>query len=160
MIAKTYKPGGEIDAWCTKCRMDLLHRIIAMNGDKVARVECRTCKGDHNYWKPKNGPVDAKTRTGAARANGTGSPRTPSLSPRRAAAADAERNREQTWSKAVLGQPVTAFKAYRPALAFEEGQLVRHSKFGDGYIVRVIDRQKVEVMFKDGPRTLAQSLEI
>jgi hypothetical protein len=157
MIAKTHKPGVEIDAWCTKCRMDLLHRIIAMDGDKVVRVECLTCRGHHNYRKPKAAPSEGKTRT--ARATGGASTRPPALSARRAAAADVERNREQTWAKAVLGQPEPSFKSYRASLTFELGELIRHGKFGDGYIVRVIDRQKVEVMFKDGPRTLAQALE-
>jgi hypothetical protein len=75
------------------------------------------------------------------------------------AAAQVEHQREATWEKAVLGQPVQSFKAYRASQTFTMGDLIRHGKFGDGYIVRVIDRQKVEVMFKDGPRTLAQSLE-
>ena len=69
------------------------------------------------------------------------------------------RRRESGWQKAVLGQPITSFKAYRASQTFVLGELIRHGKFGDGYIVRVIDRQKVEVMFKDGPRMLAQSLD-
>jgi hypothetical protein len=32
---------------------------------------------------------------------------------------------------------------------------VRHSKFGDGFVVRVIDRGKIEILFQDGPRTMA-----
>ena len=73
--------------------------------------------------------------------------------------AETERQREETWQKAVLGQPISSFKAYRASQTFGTGDLIRHGKFGDGYIVRVIDRQKVEVMFKDGPRTLAQALD-
>ncbi|HKQ70170.1 MAG TPA: hypothetical protein VJT73_12565 [Polyangiaceae bacterium] len=158
MPNKTLKPGSEVDAWCTKCRMDLLHRIIAMQGDKIIRVECLTCRGHHNYRRPKIAP--APVRSTGVRA--TQSPRasgTPSLSPRRQAAVDVERQREAGWEKAVLGQPIASFKAYRATQTFNQGELVRHGKFGDGYIVRVIDRQKVEVMFKDGPRTLAQSLD-
>ena len=155
MAPKLLKPGSEVDAWCTKCKMDLLHRIIAMNGDKIIQVECLTCRGHHNYRKPKSAPAEAKT------ASSSRAPRAPaSLSPRKAAAAEVERKREQTWEKAVAGQAIAAFKAYRPAQTFSEGELIRHSKFGDGYIVRVIDRQKVEVMFKDGPRTLAQALDL
>lgn len=156
-MAKTLKPGSEVDAWCTKCRMDLLHRIIAMEGPKIARVECRTCGGHHNYRRPKSAPASV-ARTERSPAKGS-APRPPAMSMRKAAAHEAERQRESTWEKAVLGKPVTSFRAYRASQTFSSGDLIRHGKFGDGYIVRIIDRQKVEVMFKDGPRTLAQSLD-
>ena len=139
--------------------MDLLHRIIAMEGPKIARVECRTCGGHHNYRRPKSAPAPL-TRTERAPAKASASRGTsPSMSPRKAAAHEAERQRESTWEKAVLGKPVTSFRAYRASQTFTSGDLIRHGKFGDGYIVRIIDRQKVEVMFKDGPRTLAQALD-
>jgi hypothetical protein len=144
--------------------MDLLHRIIAVHNGRIMRVECRTCGGHHNYRRPKS--ATSESRTLAARvSSSTSTPadksRTSSSapSPRRAAAQEAERQREASWQKAVLGQPISSFKAYRASQTFSMGDLIRHGKFGDGYIVRVIDRQKVEVMFKDGPRMLAQALE-
>jgi hypothetical protein len=159
-MPKTLKPGSEVDAWCTKCRMDLLHRIIAMEGPKIARVECRTCGGHHNYRRPKSAPAPTRSERAPAVAKGTGSRSSPpAMGSRKAAAQEAERQRESTWEKAVLGKPMTSFRAYRATLTFSSGDLIRHGKFGDGYIVRIIDRQKVEVMFKDGPRTLAQALE-
>jgi hypothetical protein len=158
-MPKTHKPGSEVDAWCTKCRMDLLHRIIAMEGPKIARVECRTCGGHHNYRRPKSSPSPAASKDRAAAKASAGRSSPPSMSPRKAAAQEVERQRESTWEKAVLGKPVSSFRAYRASQTFNSGDLIRHGKFGDGYIVRIIDRQKVEVMFKDGPRTLAQALD-
>ena len=158
-MPKTLKPGSEVDAWCTKCRMDLLHRIIAMEGPKIARVECRTCGGHHNYRRPKSGPLPAARKDQSPPKTSATRSSPPSMSPRKAAAHEAERQRESTWEKAVLGKPVTSFRAYRASQTFNSGDLIRHGKFGDGYIVRIIDRQKVEVMFKDGPRTLAQALD-
>jgi len=157
-MPKTLKPGSEVDAWCTKCRMDLLHRIIAMEGPKIARVECRTCNGHHNYRRPKSSPAPVTTKAERLPAK-AGTARSPALSGRKLAAHELERQRESTWEKAVLGKPMTSFRAYRASQTFASGDLIRHGKFGDGYIVRIIDRQKVEVMFKDGPRTLAQALE-
>jgi hypothetical protein len=159
MTHKAIKPGTEVDSWCTKCKMDLLHRIIAVHDGRIIRVECRTCGGHHNYRRPKSASAEPKVM--AARATSADKSRSSSsaLSPRRSAAAEAERQRESSWQKAVLGQPVTSFKAYRASQTFQLGELIRHGRFGDGYIVRVIDRQKVEVMFKDGPRMLAQSLD-
>ena len=42
--------------------------------------------------------------------------------------------------------------------AFAEGDLIRHKKFGDGVVTRILDPKKVEILFKDEPRTLAQGL--
>jgi len=148
MAPTALRPGGEIDAWCTKCRMDLLHRIIAMRGDKVVRVECRTCGGHHNYRRQKGGAAEAPApKPGRA------------ASQQRTAMAEAERQRIAEWRKAVEGRPAAAFKPYRATQVYARGDLIRHGKFGDGYVIRIFDRQKVEAMFQDGPRTLAQALE-
>lgn len=47
--------GQDIDAWCTKCRLDSTHVIVAMGPDgvKPKRVECTSCNGQHNYRPPK-----------------------------------------------------------------------------------------------------------
>ena len=45
----THKVGGEVDAFCTRCKMTLAHTILAMVGTKIARVKCNTCGGDHAY---------------------------------------------------------------------------------------------------------------
>jgi hypothetical protein len=161
MSAKPIKPGTEVDSYCTKCRMDLLHRIIAVHNGRIMRVECRTCGGHHNYRRPKSASA-SQPRVAAPRAPAQERTRTTSSfvpSARRAAAVEAEKQREASWQKAVLGQPISSFKAYRASQTFNSGDLIRHGKFGDGYIVRVIDRQKVEVMFKDGTRMLAQALD-
>ena len=44
------------------------------------------------------------------------------------------------------------------AASFSEGDLLRHKKFGDGVVTRVIDDHKVEVLFRDEARTLAQGM--
>jgi hypothetical protein len=161
LIARAPRPGGEVDAWCTKCRMDLLHRIIAMQNGRIVRVECRTCGGHHNYRKPKDAPAEAKSAASPRHgSNGTAQTRSSPPGSRKSAAAQAELDRAANWEKAVLGQPIAKFRAYRANETFQLGDLIRHGKFGDGFIVRVIDRQKVEVMFKDGSRTLAQALQV
>jgi hypothetical protein len=75
------------------------------------------------------------------------------------AAAEAERERTAAWRLAVADKPAESFKPYRATQTYVSGDLIRHGKFGDGYVVKVTDRRKVEAMFKDGPRTLAQALE-
>ncbi len=41
----TYRVAGEVDAFCTRCKLNLAHTIVAMVGSKIARVRCNTCGG-------------------------------------------------------------------------------------------------------------------
>jgi hypothetical protein len=163
VTTKKPKAGGEIDAWCTKCRLDLTHRIIAMVGDTVKKVECKTCASHHLYRPPKA----ERDRKAAARA--VASPRAegkPAASGRGAggerltAAQRHERDVTAAWEHAIAGRPSTAFKPYRITLVLSEGELIHHSKFGDGVVARVLDQGKVEILFKDGPRTMAHNQSI
>jgi hypothetical protein len=164
--AKKPKTGGEIDAYCTKCRLDLTHRIIAMVGDAVKKVECKTCGSHHLYRRPKTERDAAQARmlkrAEERKAAGTSSGASSSAGGGGSKAARAERaerlEREQTsaWEHAIAGQPSTAFKPYRISQTFGAGELIRHPKFGDGVVARVIDQTKIEILFKDGPRTMAQ----
>jgi hypothetical protein len=158
--ASKYKTGGEIDSYCTKCRLDLGHRIVAMVEGVPKRVLCLTCNSEHNYRKPKSAaaekaPTAAKASGGTTPSTRPGAPRS-TASARAMAAAEAEVARERAWEKAVSGQPVTSFKAYRVSALFQENDLIRHTKFGDGLVTRVLDKSKIEVMFREGPRVLAQ----
>lgn len=155
--SKKPKTGGEIDAYCTKCKLDLLHRIIAMVGEAVKKVECKTCGSHHLYRRPKT-ERDAATARLEKRASDRAAEKKSgggTKAERLTQAQKAERDQTAAWEHAIAGQPSTAFRPYRITLTLGAGELVHHSKFGDGIVSRVIDRGKVEVLFKDGPRTMA-----
>lgn len=152
---KKLKTGGECDAYCTKCKLDLTHRIIAMVEGAVKKVECKTCGSHHLYRRPKS-ERDAATARMEARAEARKANAEPkTVGERQKAAAKLEREQTSAWEHAIAGQPSSAFKAFRITYTFGQGELVHHTKFGDGVVVRVIDRGKVEILFKDGPRTMA-----
>src|SRR6185312_7884615 len=146
--------------------MMLTHRIVAMVGPKPARVECETCHSQHN-WRER-APGDAlgsRPASGApgreARAVGssTGSgPRAPRVS-HVTRLEQERRDREQSWEKAVTGKLIGDFVKYNVKAQFKVGDLVKHPKFGDGVVTQVIDKNKVEILFRDEPRRLAQALE-
>jgi len=151
--------GGEIDAYCTKCRMDLNHRIIAMVGEDVKRVECLTCHGDHNYRRPLAEREKEKERKAMRAAIHAAPGTTPKSSgPRTERGGSGKLAAKQLWERSITGQPPTAFKSYTVKQTFATGELIRHSRFGDGVVARVIDAQKVEILFEDGPRTMAQAM--
>jgi len=154
-MPKPLKAGGEVDSWCTKCRLVLNHRIIAMVGAKPVRVECSTCGSHHNYRGHAPGEKPSASPRERAASSSAASPR----AARGPSRAEQERlDREHSWEKAIAGKSVRDFKPYRVSLTFQSGDLVRHSKFGDGVVTRIVDAHKVEILFKDEAKTLAQGL--
>ena len=155
-MPKLLRAGGEVDSWCTKCRLFLNHRIIAMVGPKPARVECSTCGSHHNYRAAAPGE---KPET-SAKSNATRVANTPATrAPRAPSKAEQERQSlERSWEKAVSGKSPKDFKNYRVTQTFQSGELVHHAKFGDGVVTKIVDAHKVEILFKDEHKTLAQGL--
>ncbi len=167
MTTKKLKAGSEVAAYCTKCKLDLGHRIIAMVDDTIKKVECQTCKSSHLYRRPASEREAAHAQAaerraaregGATRASSKSTKTSKgSKSATRSGASAQQREQELTayWESAIAGKPASAFRSYRISEVFEAGDLLRHSKFGDGVVVSVIDKGKVEVIFQDGPRTMA-----
>ncbi|HLV22811.1 MAG TPA: hypothetical protein VKZ49_18100 [Polyangiaceae bacterium] len=130
--------------------MDLGHRIIAMVGGQPKRVICQTCNSQHNYRAPKS--VTGVTK----RASGASSSRSSAARPSGPRLTKAESERRMDWEGRIAGQPVQAFTRYAMDQAFREGQLVTHKKFGEGFVVELLEDNKVSIMFRDGVRTLAR----
>lgn len=152
-MVKALKTGGETDAWCTKCKLMLTHRIVAMLGPKPVRVECETCHSQHNFRPRPPGEKEERSPTGVVRRTSTAS-RVSSIT----RAEQERRDREQSWEKAVNGKSPMDFVKYEPKRMFKVGDLLKHSKFGDGVVTTVIDQGKIEVLFRDEPRKLAHNL--
>jgi hypothetical protein len=139
------KAGGEVDAWCTKCRMDLLHRVVAMVAAKPKRVECKTCQSQHNYRAPKGAPAAAGAKKASASAK----------TPRAAKAGTPKPSRIQhDWEVHLAGKEPSAFRAYSVSSRFERDELIRHKTFGDGCVLEVLQDQKINVIFREGIKVL------
>ncbi len=142
-MTKPTRAASEVDAYCTKCKMDLNHRIIAMDGPKIVRVECLTCRGHHNYRKPMSERDEPTPRSGRTRTASSSPPRRASVS-----------DHKKTWEKAIMGRSPDDFTAYNITRVFQVGQLVRHKKFGDGVVTELMDGGKIQVVFEPGPKML------
>jgi hypothetical protein len=158
-MPKPLRAGGEVDSWCTKCRLFLNHRIIAMVGTRPARVECSTCGSHHNYRAAAPGEKpETSARSNATRVVSASSGSAPRAG-RGPTKAEQERlSLERSWERAVSGKAPKEFKQYRVTQTFQSGELVHHSKFGDGVVTKIVDSHKVEILFKDEHKTLAQGL--
>ena len=130
-----------------------------MVGPIPARVECSTCGSHHNFRPRAPGEKAPAAGGGAARTAASSSSSGPrSTRSSVSKAAQIALDREKSWERAIAGKGVREFRQYRVSETFSEGELIRHSKFGDGVVTRVLDTRKVEILFKDDSRTLAQGL--
>ncbi|CAN5180458.1 hypothetical protein BH09MYX1_BH09MYX1_61830 [soil metagenome] len=154
-MVKALKTGGEVDSWCTKCKLLLTHRIVAMLGPKPVRVECETCHSQHNFRERAPGDkAEPTTKVGGVVRRATGTTRVSSVT----RLEQERRDREQSWEKSVNGKSPSDFLKYEPKKSFKQGDLLKHSKFGDGVVTTVLDAGKIEVLFRDEPRKLAHNL--
>ena len=145
---KVLEAGSEIDSYCTKCRMDLGHRIVAMVASRPKRVICLTCGSQHNYRAPASAREAARKTPGPRKSAGA----------RVTIKARAEADRVSEWESRIAGQAHDAFERYAMDKTFQPGQLIQHKKFGEGYVIDVMDGGKVNIMFRDGVKTLAHGL--
>jgi hypothetical protein len=126
---KTARVGGDIDAYCTRCKLELGHTILAMVGSKPARVRCNTCQGEHNY-------------------RGTSAP-----TPRRASTAPREKPKVTSWEALLANKDLSRARKYSAKEKFEPDELLNHPVFGIG-LVQEVRGDKIQVAFKADVKTL------
>lgn len=137
-MAKRFKVGGNCDCWCTRCKLVLEHVIIAMVEDKPKRVECTTCKSQHNYRL-------APGRK-AAKSGGTRKKSTKKAAPRG--------GRKTNWTTLVSARDLSQARSYKVSATFEEDELIDHSMFGVGVVLEAVPGNKIQVLFEAGSKLL------
>jgi hypothetical protein len=133
------RTGGEIDAFCTKCQLNLAHTIIAMVGPKVVKVKCNTCDGEHQY-RGEQPLVKAQSFAAPKRSS---TPRAPS----------APRSAPVAWEDKFAGKDLGRARKYSPRETFAVDDVVDHPTFGLGLVIAVRG-DKVEISFKQAEKTL------
>lgn len=129
--------GGYVAAYCTRCRLDLGHTIVAMVGEIIVRVKCRTCGSEHNY-RGKPGK-----KTGAKR----------SASPARRT--ETNKSAEKRW-ESEMSKAKGADILYDGGRPYSAGDIVVHTVFGRGVVLKTSEK-KVTLLFKDKERVLVSA---
>lgn len=146
MALRPIGPGDDVEAWCTKCQMDLNHRIIAVVDGRPKRVICLTCNSHHNYHPPK---------TGAATVQKTRVVTTPRALKSQVKATDAPLRSANEWKTFMKDygedSPVRTYTAFS---GYSVGEFVEHPSFGLGKVIEITGAQKVTIVFQDGRKTL------
>jgi hypothetical protein len=148
-LAKKYTTGGNCDAWCTKCKLDLAHTIHAMVDDQPVKVECNTCHGIHKYRPTAAVKEAAKAAAKAERArrsSGTRktAPKAPPI--------------PTQWREAMERLHAVDQQRYSVKGLFEVDHIIDHSKFGVGVVVKILEPTRVRVIFRDEERTMVMGL--
>jgi hypothetical protein len=130
------KVGGEIEAWCTTCKTEKWHVVVAMVGTKPAKVECIGCHKQHTYRA----------------APGTKAEKAPRASRAKAASAAPEPPLEDVTAELKAGAAIA--RAFSVRERFAVGDFVRHPTFGVGKVTGLPAPQKMEVAFLDGRKLL------
>ncbi|MFA5073906.1 MAG: hypothetical protein WC539_08455 [Nitrospirota bacterium] len=121
--------GEQVVSYCTKCKLNLDHTIVAMDGEIIAKAKCRTCGSTHKFRDP------AETRKTRTRKEG------------------AQKTVEVLW-ESCIAEAKGQERTYDMAGKYRVGDIVLHNTFGKG-VVRKIYFHKCDVLFRDKERLMA-----
>jgi hypothetical protein len=153
MTENQIQAGSSVESLCKRCKTVTDHHVVAMLGDKIAKVECKVCRARHAYASPKAEPKvktpAAPRAKSAAAASGAAAP-----APKKASAAALKQAQAQTeqWEKLI--SPCSSPLAYSMERTFRTGDVLAHPVFGPGYVQKVMKPCTIEVLFKDAVRNL------
>ena len=136
--------GKEVLSNCSKCKLILAHIIVTMKDTKTAdKVQCKTCKATHSFKDPSakktKTSVDKVIKSAKAKSRSGGRKSTETVA--------------ELWNKAI-GKNSTDSKTYTIKGSFITGDIIDHPTFGQGVVEKLIDNNKIEVLFQDDYRTL------
>jgi hypothetical protein len=126
-----------------------MHVIVSMNGEAIAKTQCKSCGGVHMYREPKSSENSKySTKVHRTRKRGSSNPKAKSLS-----RPEKDSNR---WKDLVEAHGQQTPRSYRMQECFREGELISHSVFGTGVVIGVRTPEKIDVHFEKGIKLLAQ----
>ena len=131
-----YKVLDELVYTCTRCKLDLNHRITVMKGSVPAKVLCLTCRSERAYRA-----VNPATATPKAKRT------------RSAAARPKAQIQTDKWRLQLEGSEKTP-KPYRMTDGYTMGDIIAHTKFGRGIVTDFPGSGKIAVFFDEGGKVL------
>jgi hypothetical protein len=130
--------GKDVLSYCTKCKLNLGHTIVAMKDSKhIAKVKCNTC-GTIQAFKDPSQAKQNKTRT-----------RKSSAAPSKVVSVS------DLWMEKMSSTKKKS-TPYAMDQKFAEGDIIDHLKFGPGIVEKVVD-DKIEVVFRHEIKTLVHN---
>jgi len=126
--------GKVIESHCNKCKRNLDHTIMAMDGETIARVRCQTCGSAHKFKSPADAAKVPRRR--------------------------ASRNGEAATTKIVWETSIAEAKGkereYDMRGKYRVGDIINHTTFGKGIVVKLYEA-KCDMLFQDRERLMAST---
>jgi hypothetical protein len=129
--------GQNINSYCGKCKLNLDHTVMAMDGEAISKVRCKSCGGSHKF----RSPLDAKKVRKPRAKKGAGEIATAEI----------------IWA-AGLAEAKGKERDYSMAAKYRVGDVVNHQTFGKGVVVKLY-ANKCDMLFKDRERLMASTNE-
>jgi hypothetical protein len=149
-MAQQFRTGRDCDGWCTRCKMDLAHTIVAMVDGLPVKVECNTCGSLHKFYHPRAERDAAKAARAAARAV----KKTSSGKNTKRTSGGSSKVRE-IWAQRMESHGGDSQRLYTIRDQYEVDEVLEHTKFGRGVVTKLISALKMRVLFEDGEHVLA-----
>lgn len=142
-VEKKIEAGNDILAYCGKCKDDSDHTIASMEGDKICKVLCKTCKALHNYRRPKKTDKENSAISTSKSTKSTSSQK-----------GSRKSKSSKKWNDLIANYDLDSALDYSMKNEHEESSLIRHPSFGVGVVLRKIDQNKIEVQFENDIKLL------
>jgi hypothetical protein len=127
--------GQDIQSYCGRCKLNLDHTIMEVNGEAISKVRCKNCGSSHKFKAPL-----------AAR-----QVRRPTAKKDAKEAATAE----IIW-EAGLSAAKGKERDYSMVSKYRIGEIVNHQTFGKGIVMKLYTN-KCDILFKDRERLMAST---
>ncbi|MDR0965113.1 MAG: hypothetical protein LBM75_01160 [Myxococcales bacterium] len=138
--------GSEIEAKCSRCKLDLMHTVVAMLEGKPRRVRCLTCSGDHIYRMP----ASLKAAKAAERKKAAASKKSKAAKKGKTGG----RGEVPDFETLAGGKRIDNPRPYAMTERFVGGEIIEHPMFGIGIVAVVRGQDKIDVSFRKGVHTL------
>lgn len=139
------KVGGDTLSFCSRCKMELAHVIVSMIDTRPAKVQCKTCKGQHNF---KRGATTASRSSPASRIPGMAKKPVEKATVRVA----------EVWEKKMSEKKLAPMVPYNVKAKFAVGDVIQHPNFGVGIVEEVKTNGKMAVLFREEEKILVHGL--
>ncbi len=132
-MQRPYRVGRSCVSWCTLCRSEMQHTIIAMVEDSPKRVECDSCHSQHNYRLAPGGRKQAARKASGSSRIG---------------------RKNTRWERLVPTDDNPEARLYSLTERFEKDEVLAHKSLGIGIVQQVQPGNKIEVLFESGKKLL------
>jgi len=132
-MLEKYSAGENIASLCTKCKLNLDHAIVAMDGETIVKVKCKTCGSVHKFRNPADPP---KVRAPRAKK-------------------DNSKTAVSVWENGIASARGKEH-SYSMGSKYRVGDIVNHDTFGKG-VVQKLYTNKCDVLFQDKERLMAST---